>query len=289
MPVGSTVAPPNVTPSVRGTLRLVFRARQGETYLAEQAASAPLKVLRPFALGQGRVLLQLVNVGPGVMGGDDYQLDITVTAGAKVVVVNQSATKLHRMLAGASARQTLVMNVEDGGELEYYPGVSIPYPEADFDQQIQVHLGQKARFGMLEPWAMGRIRRGEAFAFRRVVTRTRVSVGGQPFYADALDVQPSVRDASGLGLTDGYKYLASGVWFDGMSDVTDEEDNEEFDPRRQAAADCVVVKGGLEPHGLYLRALAQDGLTLTRKLRDAVYHWRTARQMTPVRFERFGA
>lgn len=279
---------------MRGTLRLVFRQRQGETYLAEQAASAPLKVLRPFALGQGRVLLQLVNVGPGVMGGDDYQLEITVASGAKVVVVNQSATKLHRMLDGASAQQTVVMNVENGGELEYYPGVSIPYPEADFDQQIRVHLGQKSRFGMLEPWAMGRIVRGEAFAFRRIVTRTRVSVEETPFYADALEVRPNVRDVlgrdvSGRGLLDGYKYLASGLWFDGLSDVTDETDNEEFDPRRQAAAACVVVKGGLEPHGLYLRALAQDGLTLTRQLRDTVHRWRTARQMTPVQFERFGA
>jgi len=138
-------------------LDLSFEVREGKTYLSKQFVSSPLKIIRPFDLGDGRVLLQIVNVGPGVMAGDDFDISITLKAGAKVVLLNQSATKLHSMSLGESARQDINIHVEDGAELEYYPGLTIPFKETVFLQTTTVHLATTAKFAFVENWSMGRI------------------------------------------------------------------------------------------------------------------------------------
>ena len=173
-------------------LELTFRERASKTYLAEQFVSSPLKVLRPFDLGDGRALLHIINVGPGVLGGDRYALNIHVKQGAKVTLVNQSATKLHPGLADTAAEQTISFHVETGADLFYNPGLTIPFRDADFSQRVTVRLKEGARFGMLERWSMGRTAMGEAFAFRKLSSRVRIYRTGKLVYADGLELTPSL-------------------------------------------------------------------------------------------------
>ena len=53
--------------------------------MSKQDYSAPLKVVRPFPLKKG-VLVQILNVGPGVMAEDNYDIHFSVGPGAHVVV-----------------------------------------------------------------------------------------------------------------------------------------------------------------------------------------------------------
>ncbi len=256
-------------------MRLRFAARAGTTYLREQEAAAPLKIVRPFELDSGRVLLQILNVGPGVLAGDRYRLEIAVETGAKVVLVNQAATKLHQAAAGQFASQNISFTVQDGAELEYYPSLTIPYAGSAFEQRIEVALDPDARFATVEPWAMGRVGHGEAFTFRRLSSRLRLSVGDTLRYADALELEPNT--APGRGLSDGYPYLAAGVCYG-------------FPPWAPAfeTSEQAVLATGQTDDGLgYLRALARDGLTLTCTVRGFLNAWRVQQGRQPIPFERF--
>ncbi len=228
-------------------LELTFRQRAGKTYLAEQFAGSPLKVLRPFEVGGGRALLQLLNVGPGIMQGDRYDLLVSVRTGAKVVLVNQSATKLHTMPSG-SAYQSVAVQVERGAELEYYPGLVIPYRDADFAQRTEVHLEEGAHFGTLERYAVGRTAHREAFSFRRVSSRLHIYRNKVLVYADGLELKPET--APRLGVADGHAYLAAGVWLWGVPDGGDEA-REVMRPSLRGPS---LVQGAFA-EGRYLRAL----------------------------------
>lgn len=252
-------------------LKLTFVCRDGKTVLERQHASYPLKVLRPFELGDGRALLQLLNVGPGLLAGDTYELDITVRGGAKVVLVNQSATKVHTMPPGTSARQTLHVTVEAGGELESYPGLVIPFVGSDAAFTTIVALEEGSRFVSLESWAMGRVGRGELFAFRRLSSRFRVTLAGKLVYADALELAPEGLPL--MGVTDGFPYLASGFWqWDTPWTVLEEA--------------FPLVMGSCGPERGYLRALAADGLELRRDLAALLQAWHIQRGVAPLPLSR---
>ena len=222
-------------------------------------------------------MLQILNVGPGIMAGDSFELSLRVERGAKVVIISQSATKLHTMPAG-SARQTLKVIVEAGGELEYYPGLVIPYRDAEFVQTTDVVLQQGARFGMLERLSAGRVAFGEAFSFRRLSNRLKIRREERLVYADGLELSTH---AASTGVLDAHTHLASGVW---MWDYLGEGSKEVVKPTR-GGTDLVHGSFG---EGLYLRGLSSDGLRQLRQVTDVVQTWREACCLPPLPINRFG-
>jgi urease accessory protein len=267
----------------KAQLELTFGVREGKTYIARQSSTTPLKIWRPFAIDSkpvdhkssddGRVLVQIVNVSPGVMAGDDYRLEFHLQPNAKVVLVNQSATKLHQMPEGLAAKQNVTIHLEEGSELEYYPGLTIPFPDAAFEQNINVELSGSAKFSFLESWAMGRVERGETFVFRQLSSRLRVKRVNKLMYADALELRPSLR---GVGILGGHTYLANGLL------------SGKCEPALLYQNDMLtLVTGQLSEGQTYLRALAKDGLELKTRLDTVVKTWRAGQGRADIVFSRF--
>jgi urease accessory protein len=252
-------------------LELTFAARNGQTFIAKQSATSPLKIWRPFEVGDGRVLVQLVNVSPGLMADDVYKININVEEGAKVILVNQSATKLHQMPDGMMAKQTVDIQVANNAELEYYPGLTIPFPETYYKQRVLITLAEQAKFAMLERYAVGRVERGEVHQFRCVSSQIRIIKEGKPIYADGLEL------AEGIGLLEGHSYGANGVWCWGALPRVDAVTSDKM----------LLVRGRASPEVGYLRALAQDGLELKTCLDTVIKKWRREQGMAEVMFSRF--
>jgi urease accessory protein len=244
---------------VDGRLELVFGRRGTQTTLAHAYARAPLKIVRPFALDGGRQLVQIITLGPGVCAGDSYSIDVVVEPGASAVVITQSASRLHQMPDGGRGTQSVTLNVAAGGHLEYYPGVTIPFPAADFAQTIDVSLEAGARFGLLETWAMGRVGRGEYLKFRSLSSRTDVTVDREPAYTDMLSLDTRGIDLAGQGLLENHRYLASGYWY-----------GAEVEPSRGNGHGVLAALGQSSPGHAYFRALAMDSTALGLALRDAL-------------------
>jgi urease accessory protein len=264
---------PSIVTSRQASLELTFSLQGKQSVISSQFATSPLKIWRPFDVSDERILVQIVNVSPGVMAGDDYRLELTVKAGAKVVLVNQSATKLHSMPEGQCGKQTIFITVEDEGELEYYPGLTIPFPKSDFTQRVEVHLANTAKFAMLEWYAVGRVERGEAHQYRKVSARVRIARNGKPIYADGLELK------EGVGLLDGHAYVASGVWCWGTSAKAVNEQSESI----------MLVSGQAGSEMTYLRALAKDGLELKQLLQAFVTTWREQQGLNFIEYSRFSS
>jgi urease accessory protein len=259
-------------------LELVFAPGHAGTVLSHAHVTAPLKIIRPFALGCGRSLVQLLTLGPGLCGGDQCTIDVTVEAGARAVVITQSAARLLGMSEGDVATQSVRLTVRDGGLLEYYPGLTIPFAGSSFVQRVDARVDAGARLGILESWSTGRVGRGEHLRFRHISSRTTVAVDGMPAYADALELEPAVAHVSGTGVLENYRYLAAGFWHGATLGPG---------PAASPPEGVLSAMGHSTFDQVYLRALATDGYALGETLQAAVARIDAAWGYEPIALRRF--
>ena len=263
---------------VRGRLQLVFTSGPAGTSLAHAHVAAPLKIVRPFPLSGNRLLVQVLTLGPGLCAGDHCSIDVTVERGARAVVIMQAASRILGMTEGAEATQSVNLAVAAGGQLEYYPGLTIPFADSSFRQRITIEADPDSRLGILEHWAMGRHSRGEYLRFRRLSSRTMVTVAGQPVFADALELDTATSKADHTGILERHGYVASGFWHGVPED----------------ASIALTSKDGLmafgrsaSPRQVFLRALTHDGYAMSGLLQSAIDTVHKAWGCEPISMRRF--
>jgi urease accessory protein len=203
------------------------------------------------------------------MQGDDYNLRIILEPGAKVVLVNQSASKIHQMREG-QAKQSVHITLAEDAELEYYPGLTIPFPEANYEQEIKIDMTSGAKLALLERWATGRVARGESYLFHSLGSQLRLYRDSQLIYADRTILK---RDT---GMLDANTYLASGVW------VWDSIPGAEAVPE-----DMVLITGQSIKQVGYVRGMARDGLKMQQALDTMLLTWRKQQGLEDIVFSRF--
>ncbi len=172
-------------PVFSGHLCLRAVAGAAATVIREQSFRAPFHLSKPYWDGQA-LILQVVNPTAGILEGDQLRSDIGVGPGAALLVTSPSATRVFRMKVGAaSSRQRFA--VEAGGWLEFWPEPLVPHQGSVFHQStaLDVAPGGAALFAdFLLP---GRMARGEAWGWNRLVLELDVRVGGERILRERLD------------------------------------------------------------------------------------------------------
>jgi len=269
---------------VHGCAELAFARRGARTVLERSRVEAPMTVVRPFELPDGRLVVQLITLGPGLCGGDVVRISVTAEDGAQVIVTTTSATKVLSMADDRHAEQHVLLQAGDGASLEYYPAVTIPFPGSALRQTVTVTAAPTARVGVTECWALGRVARGEYLAFRSLTSRTTLAVDGRLVYADALDLEPGVNDVASAGVLSNRRYLAAGFWL-GVDNVGAEPGGPDAFTRSTGGA--LVAFGQTGPGLAYLRALGDDGPEMDAVVQRSVELASRAWAVAPVRLDRF--
>ena len=264
---------------VRGSARVTFARRGSRTVLVRSEVAAPMTVIRPFELPDGRLVVQLITLGPGLCAGDVMHIEVTTGDGARAIVTTTAATRVMTMEPGERAEQHVVLNAGADSSLEYYPAVTLPFPGSALAQTVRVTAAPTARVAVIESWAMGRAARDEYLRFRSLSSRTTLRVDGVPTYADAMDLEPGVTDVANAGVLAGRRYVAAGFWHG----VT-------LPPETGAppSAGGIMVAFAQSLPGLaYLRALGDDGPEMDSALRRAVERISEAWRLPAIHMDRF--
>ncbi len=264
---------------VRGCADLVFARRGSRTVLARSRVEAPMTVIRPFELPDGRLVVQLITLGPGLCGGDAIHIDVTVEDGARVVVTTTAATRVMTMEPGQHAEQHVLLRAERGASVEDYPAVTIPFPGSALTQTVRVLAAPTARVAVIETWAMGRSARDEYLQFRSLSSRTTLHVDEVLTYADAMQLEPGGTDAANVGVLAGRRYVAAGFWYG--PPVPPEAGT------APAADGMLVAFAQSTPDVAYLRALGDDGPELDAVLRRSVERVAESWGLPAVHMDRF--
>lgn len=267
--VGRTVSRAGRTGEPTGRLELVLGPRGGRTVAARQFHAGALRVLRPHRPdGSGQPCFVVVNPGGGYLGGDRYELDVTVEAAGSTLLTTQSATKVYRTPA-APARQDVRFELGPGAVLEYLPDQLIAYEGADYVQSTTVSMDPSACLVAGEVVTPGWAPDGTVFRYRGVVLRTEVRMDGRTVVLDNLRLHPGDDAVAGLGFLEGRTHLGSLLVVDPR---VDRELVERVHDLLAAAEDrvpglrCGVSE--LPVPGLVVRALGPGSVELTDLLLD---------------------
>ncbi len=113
---------------------------EGRTYLAEQFATYPFHVTRPFYLDTapaGLATLYLQHLSGGVFQDDRLRLDVTLDAGSAAHLTTQASTKVHGMMRG-HARQTVSATLAENAFFEAMFDPLILFPTARLENRTRL-------------------------------------------------------------------------------------------------------------------------------------------------------
>ncbi|MDF5735464.1 MULTISPECIES: urease accessory protein UreD [unclassified Nostoc] len=167
-----------------GKLKLVYADRQGKTQLIYNHQQAPLKVQRPFYPEGEKVCHSVIlHTAGGVVGGDRLSSNIHLQPQAQALITTAAASKIYRS-NGLQARQTIQMQVDAGGCLEWLPQETILFNGAIYRQDLRVELATEGSWLGWEITRFGRSAKGEKFYLGEWRSHTEIWQQGVPLWID---------------------------------------------------------------------------------------------------------
>src|SRR3989441_1978545 len=149
----------------RGRMDLRFVLQNGQTILRHAYCEIPFKVTRVLNSRRPLAHLILMQCTAGLFGGDELECSIRVERGARVVVTQQSATKIHPS-EDRPAKQNNHVFVETGAELQLYLEPVIPFAHSSLRQTTRIDVQPGGRLMFWEGFMAGRVGRGERWRVR---------------------------------------------------------------------------------------------------------------------------
>lgn len=194
---------------INGAVDLSFVNKDGETGLGRLYYRDPLKVLFP----RGDVLTAaLVTTGGGLFGGDIYDIDVALEAGASALVTGQAAEKVYRS-SGPDCEINVTLKVAENAVLEWLPQETILFDQARFRRTTRLHCTPTARALVGEIIVFGRLASGEEVKDGLLREAWEVYREDKLVWADALHLEDQMQrvlnHVSGFG---GARAVATSVY-----------------------------------------------------------------------------
>ena len=172
-----------------GELKLGFAQQNGRTVLAESFFRVPLQVMKPRYDESGCACVYLLSPTGGVVQGDDYQIDVTLSSNSHATLTTQAATKVYAMpLQGAA--QSLRGRIGENAVFEYLPDPTILFHDAIFTQQVSFGLERGAMLVIQEIVMPGRLARGEKLEFTKYRSHIEASDSDGVLLFDSCLLKP---------------------------------------------------------------------------------------------------
>lgn len=178
------VAEATVSSRWRAALKLRYERAAARTVLAERSHFGPL-VVQKSLYPEGDAVCQNIIVHPpaGIVGGDTLRIDVAVGAGSHAQLTTPGAAKWYRS-AGASARQEIELQAEEGATLEWLPQEAIVFDGADAQMSTHIQLTGDAVYIGWDLVCLGRAAAGERFASGNLRQCTVLRRDGAPAFIE---------------------------------------------------------------------------------------------------------
>ncbi|GIP15937.1 urease accessory protein UreD [Paenibacillus montaniterrae] len=192
----------------RSVLHASCKLVDQKSVLTERYHQTPLKITKTFREPESDALmLYMMDVSPGLMEGDQYELRIKQEEQTHLVLTNQSFTKIHpALMNGASVNAKFELG--KGARLEYMPEPTIPYKDSIFQGRNQFYLSEDASLIFVEITTPGRTHRDEKFQFTKCATTTEIYMEGQLVACDSFCLIPQRHPHALIGVLEHYTHQA---------------------------------------------------------------------------------
>ncbi|MGC1446041.1 MAG: urease accessory protein UreD [Xanthobacteraceae bacterium] len=176
-----------------GRIALAVDQALGVTRRRRVHEAGSLRVRFPNQDMPGMLDAVIVNTAGGMTGGDRFDIDIEVAAGAALTVTTAAAEKIHRSLA-PDTEIAVRLQVGSCGTLAWLPQEMIVFDRVRLKRAIDVDLAPDARLLLAEAVIFGRSAMGEAVTSGKLLDRWRVRRGGALVFAETVRLDGMVAE-----------------------------------------------------------------------------------------------
>jgi urease accessory protein len=171
----------SVAASARGTSRRRVREE------------GSLRVRFPNVATGGALEAVIVNTAGGMTGGDRFDLDFDVGAGARLTVSTAAAEKIYRSL-GTDTAVNVRLSAGAGATLAWLPQETILFDQTRLRRTIEADVARDGQLIVVEMLVFGRSAMGEEVARGNLFDRWRVRAGGALVFAESLHLHGAVAE-----------------------------------------------------------------------------------------------
>ncbi|MFI3283088.1 MAG: urease accessory protein UreD [Rikenellaceae bacterium] len=192
-------------------ITLTIAQREGRSYPRSLYVTPPFRVVSVGQLRHdGGAYLMQMSTSPGVLSGDDYQVDITMEPNTKLQMLSQSYMRIFDM--DAHATQRINITIGDGAHFSQVSHPIVPHRNSSFSSSTYVELGRQSSFLQSEIITCGRKYHGEEFLFREFSNSVEVRSCGVLRFKDRVWLNPKVTPLRTCGLLEGYTHQGTLVY-----------------------------------------------------------------------------
>ena len=217
----------------------------------------------------------------GLSGGEAVSASVAAEPGAGIVVTSQGPQAL--LKTESPARYEWLFEVGERATVTFLPWMTIPYPGSKSETRVDVRIAPGGAFVGWDAFAVGRVARGEAYAFDGLASEYRVEAARELLLHERSVLSGSDREqlaAVMAGRTHvGSLYLAG---FEQAIDI--QRIRELLRPSTQFLAGATAP----DPRLMLVRVLADSGEAIERCLWPVVRAALEARGAGPLDEQRVG-
>ncbi|MHA6485061.1 urease accessory protein UreD [Paenibacillus sp. strain BS8-2] len=177
--------------------------------------TAPVKIAKAFAV-HNQLAVIVMDVSPGMLEGDRYEMDWHACEGTHVMITNQSFLKVHPCALGGSASFNQRFVLEEHAVVEHMPEPVMLYRNAAFAGRTTVQLASGAIWMQADVLCPGRGLRGEKFLYREYDNRLTVYAGEELIYNQRQWIKPESQHLQSPG---GWEEMTHWAYFFVFSDT----------------------------------------------------------------------
>lgn len=194
------------------TLRLELDPQRQKTVLKEQYSKVPLYTQRVLYLEESlpsMAYLFVISPSGGILQGDRYRMDITLSKDALFHLTTQGATRIYRMDKNF-ATQVVNITVGEGCYFEFIPDQIIPYRNSRFYQKVMLNVHDNATMVYSELLVPGRVASGESFDYDICYLKTNArNQDGELRFIDIAILEPKKRLLKNSGVLENFDVVGT--------------------------------------------------------------------------------
>lgn len=197
---------------MESSLSITIEQRQGVSYMKNTYVTPPFRIV---PVGQYKrdnaAYLMIMSTSPGLLDGDDHQLEFNLAQGTKLQLQTQSYQRLFQMRDKST--QTSLYKLGEGAAFSYVPHPVVPQQQSTFISKNVVHLSDNCHFLLSDIVTCGRKMSGEEFAYDHFQNLTQIYHNDRLIIKDNVLLQPQKMPIQGIGILEGYTHQGTLIYF----------------------------------------------------------------------------
>ena len=166
--------------------------QKNKTIITYQKSQVPLFIQKALYYDEtipSMAHLFILSPSGGILQGDRYRTDITLTDNAVCHITTQGATRIYKMDSNY-ATQIINLNVGENSYLEFIPEQLIPYKNSRYYQKINLNVDKSSTLVYSEIIVPGRVAMGELFDYDICYLKSSGRDGNQILFNDSCILDP---------------------------------------------------------------------------------------------------